>query len=297
MRPHVRSRLLTSSLAAGALALSGCGVPGVPTTAVHSHTGPTPTVTHARTAVSTADAAPPWKGLPLRTRKKSGRPGDPINVAFEGSKSAILAAFKQIGWVEADPLTTKNDLHLAAATVAGQPYRHAPVSTLYLFGRAQDVAVERELGSTAKRDHARLWDAHRTDPVTHLELWLGDAARDNKIEVVRKDGVIAGTTHHIDADIDAVRDRIEDNLPRVRAPVLVVRGEYDPLVPRRWAEEAARLLPNARCAEIAGVAHVAHYDAPARFVRLARPFLDASGDGGDGGDGRDGPVAASSREV
>lgn len=70
-------------------------------------------------------------------------------------------------------------------------------------------------------------------------------------------------------------DRIEENLPRMTVPTLVVRGEHDPLVPPRWGEEATRLLPSARLAVITGVAHVAHYDAPDRFVSLARPFLDA----------------------
>jgi 2-hydroxy-6-oxonona-2,4-dienedioate hydrolase len=41
----------------------------------------------------------------------------------------------------------------------------------------------------------------------------------------------------------ALADRIEDKLPLVQAPTLVVRGARDPIVPQAWAEEVSRLLP------------------------------------------------------
>jgi pimeloyl-ACP methyl ester carboxylesterase len=60
--------------------------------------------------------------------------------------------------------------------------------------------------------------------------------------------------------------RIEDRLPHVEAPTLVVRGERDPIVPRRWAEHAAQLVPGGELVEIAGAPHAAHYThPPSRF--------------------------------
>lgn len=41
----------------------------------------------------------------------------------------------------------------------------------------------------------------------------------------------------------SMRDRIEDKLPHVDAPVLVVRGGQDRMVSQAWAEEVTRLLP------------------------------------------------------
>lgn len=174
---HVRTSLLVVGALGGLLALAGCGLPTVPITSTHASVGPTPTVIHAQTAIHTADAAPPWTGLPLRTRTSAGTPGDPVNVAFEGSKSTIVAAFKKIGWVRADPLSVENDVRLAKDTLTHRSYPRAPVSTLYLSGRPQDFAVEKEVGTVAQRDHARLWDTHRTDAKTHLELWIANAAR------------------------------------------------------------------------------------------------------------------------
>ena len=40
----------------------------------------------------------------------------------------------------------------------------------------------------------------------------------------------------------ALADPIADKLPRVRVPVLLVRGERDSLVPQRWTERAAALI-------------------------------------------------------
>jgi hypothetical protein len=160
-------------------------------------------------AVTASQPAPPWAGLPVRTVTQSGVPGDPVNVGLEGSRAEILAAFKTIGWVPADKLSVRNDLRMADAALQHRPYPTAPVSRLYLFKRVEDFAVEREIGSTiARRDHARFWDTGRTDPVTHLELWIGDAARDVGVKVLFRHHLPVGTTHRIDAHIDAERDLI-----------------------------------------------------------------------------------------
>lgn len=155
-----------------------------------------------------ASPTPPWSGLPMRPATHSGVAGDPINVGIEGSRAALLTAFHKIGWVQADPLSAGHDIHLAEAALLHRLYPTAPVSRLYLFGRPEDLAVERELGSVSRRDHARFWDTHRLDPVTHLELWIGDASRDVAVEVLRRHHIPIGTTHRIDPNVDAERDRI-----------------------------------------------------------------------------------------
>jgi pimeloyl-ACP methyl ester carboxylesterase len=73
----------------------------------------------------------------------------------------------------------------------------------------------------------------------------------------------------------ALDDRIEEKLPHVRVPALVVRGSRDPIVPQRWAEEASRLLPMGRLAVILGAPHTVVYDAPLDLARVVRPFLSS----------------------
>ncbi len=71
---------------------------------------------------------------------------------------------------------------------------------------------------------------------------------------------------------DALDDPIERKLPEVAVPALVVRGEKDPIVPQRWAEEAARLLPKGRLVVVEG-AHTLNFAAPDPFVSAILPFL------------------------
>ncbi len=75
----------------------------------------------------------------------------------------------------------------------------------------------------------------------------------------------------------AVRDRIEDKLPLVRVPTLVVRGERDPIGSQRWAEGVTQLLPSGRLSVIPGAPHTLNYSTPRAFVRVLRPFLEGAG--------------------
>lgn len=72
----------------------------------------------------------------------------------------------------------------------------------------------------------------------------------------------------------ALADRIEDKMPGVVAPTLIVRGERDPLVPERWARKLTRLAPRAQLRVIKGEGHALNYAAPAAFVAVVRPFFN-----------------------
>ncbi len=47
-------------------------------------------------------------------------------------------------------------------------------------------------------------------------------------------------------------------------------------MPQRRAEEATRLLPEARLVVIPGAAHTVNYSAPLELARVVRPFLLAA---------------------
>jgi 2-hydroxy-6-oxonona-2,4-dienedioate hydrolase len=71
-------------------------------------------------------------------------------------------------------------------------------------------------------------------------------------------------------------DRIEDKLPRIEAPVLVLRGEKDAIVPQRWAEEVARLAGADGVRVIPGAGHALNYTAADELMRRIRSFLAGS---------------------
>lgn len=74
----------------------------------------------------------------------------------------------------------------------------------------------------------------------------------------------------------ALQDRIEEKLPHVSQPALVVRGERDPLISERWAAEVNRLLPESSLVSIAGAAHGVNYNSPERLARLVLEFLESN---------------------
>lgn len=77
--------------------------------------------------------------------------------------------------------------------------------------------------------------------------------------------------------------RIEETVPRIRASTLLIRGEFDRLVPREWAEEIAEATPHARAWEIPDASHSvmhAHAEEVARLcvehARAPQPDRDES---------------------
>jgi 2-hydroxy-6-oxonona-2,4-dienedioate hydrolase len=71
------------------------------------------------------------------------------------------------------------------------------------------------------------------------------------------------------------RDSIEEKLPRIDAPAMVVRGERDAVIPQSWAEEVARLLGADRFLVAPGAGHALNYSDADELMRLIRPFLRA----------------------
>ena len=67
--------------------------------------------------------------------------------------------------------------------------------------------------------------------------------------------------------------RIEERLPLVRQPALVLRGGRDRVAPQRWAREAAALLPDGRLRLVPGYAHMPHWSGAVETARAVREFL------------------------
>ena len=71
----------------------------------------------------------------------------------------------------------------------------------------------------------------------------------------------------------AAEDRIEERLPMLGAPTLVLHGTLDPIVPLRWAEEVTDLLPDGRLIVVPKAAHAVNYNAPSELARHVREFI------------------------
>jgi 2-hydroxy-6-oxonona-2,4-dienedioate hydrolase len=72
----------------------------------------------------------------------------------------------------------------------------------------------------------------------------------------------------------ALADRIEEKLPSLEMPALVVRGGRDPVVSEPWTEKVCRLLPKGRLAVLPRAAHALQFSFPRELAALLAPFLD-----------------------
>ena len=70
----------------------------------------------------------------------------------------------------------------------------------------------------------------------------------------------------------ALADRIEDKLPRLTAPVLIVRGVQDPIVSEAWGRRLAELPSNGTFITTRG-AHTPNFSEPDAFSDVVRWFL------------------------
>jgi pimeloyl-ACP methyl ester carboxylesterase len=112
---------------------------------------------------------------------------------------------------------------------------------------------------TVPRQIARLLLDATREPLSLIPLAAGDYLRAGFIRAAR-------TLRF------ALRYELEDVLPRVRVPALVLGGGRDPLVPYWWAREASRLLPAGELFALRGAAHAFNYSAPAEFAHLVLKF-------------------------
>jgi hypothetical protein len=141
---------------------------------------------------------------PRITHTPAGIPGDPVNVALLGSESDVIHAMTKAKWDPADELTFRSSVRIAVDSVFRRPDPDAPVSTLELFGRKQDLAFEQPVGdSPRQRHHVRFWHWDRLHE--GREVWFGAITFDERVGLSH---TTAQVTHHIGADLDAERDRL-----------------------------------------------------------------------------------------
>jgi len=168
---------------------------------------------------------------PATTNAQASKSGDPVNLAVVGEFDTILAAFSA-RWDESETITLATCWKTVRAFLLGTQYRYSPVSPLYLFGRSQDIALQRTRRSINDRLHLRLW-------LTPLQfngapVWVGQVSRDIGVRFTTK--VWNLTTHRIDSDVDEARDYVMEDLlqaERVKAVGYVDGvGSCTPQAPR-----------------------------------------------------------------
>jgi pimeloyl-ACP methyl ester carboxylesterase len=118
-------------------------------------------------------------------------------------------------------------------------------------------------------------DGGRSVPRELLRL-LWDVPREpfSLVPVVTRDYLRAGLGRVLRTLRYALADRLEERLPALDLPVLVLRGARDPVVSERWTEKVARLLPHGRLAVVPRAAHALQFSHPREVAALLKGFLD-----------------------
>ena len=171
--------------------------------------------------------------IPRRVGDLAGNPGDMVNFALIGSQDQVTKGFAAAGWVQVDKTTQDAVVHGLISTLSHAAYTEMPMSTLYLFGRSQDLSFARAtpLEVAAIRHHLRVWKT--TETVGGEPLWVGSATHDNGFE---KDQRTGGVTHHIDANVDQERDFVQQSF--LGAGVLAGAAYVTPGTPLTTAKTA-----------------------------------------------------------
>jgi hypothetical protein len=152
------------------------------------------------------------EALPPATTNAAGtRPGDPVNLVVIGEFETLLGAFAA-RWDESETITLATCWKTVRAFLLGANYRYSPVSPLHLFGRDQDIALQRTRHSINERLHLRLW----LTPLTFdgKPVWAGQVSRDIGVRFTTRAWNL--TTHRIDPNIDESRDYVIEDLLQAR---------------------------------------------------------------------------------
>lgn len=117
-----------------------------------------------------------------------------------------------------------------------------------------------------------------------LLLQALDLQRDGFVEGARMNTVLAtdylrSVRQYVHQVGPMLRYRLEDTVPQVEQPVLVVRGDRDPIARRDWARTVAAAAPRGRFVELAGPHHVQERQ-PVAFAQLVGDLVHVEDTGG-----------------
>ena len=138
--------------------------------------------------------------------KKNTAEGDPLNIVFVGSRTAIFTALIRRGWHATEVNHMRSAMKTTRSFFFGSQYLYSPISPLYLYGRSQDLGLQKARHSISRRNHMRLWRAPYD--FQGQEVYIGQISRDIGVKFQKQ----TITTHAIDPYVDHTRDSLADDL-------------------------------------------------------------------------------------
>jgi hypothetical protein len=142
------------------------------------------------------------------TNKDGSKNGDPLNLVVIGGLEDAFPALARRGWRPTEVTWSGSVMRMVSSALAGDRYAYAPISDMYLFGRRQDLALQKARDNIHQRNHLRLW----LSPMRYQgkQVWLGQISRDIGSRLTIHSPTL--TTHKIDPDVDEARAALAEDL-------------------------------------------------------------------------------------
>ena len=171
--------------------------------------------------------------IPRRVSDPNGRPGDMVNVLIVGTQDQMVQVFTTAGWVQVDKTMGNTVLNALMDSLQKKDYLTMPMSTLFLFNRAQDYgfAHGEPVKVAMSRNHLRAWKSPYE--VAGRPLWCIAATHDIGFERDQRNN---GVTHKIDPAIDGEREYVNGTLSGTG--LVVQRDHVTPADPLTTAKTA-----------------------------------------------------------
>jgi hypothetical protein len=147
------------------------------------------------------------------TNANGTKTGDPLNLVIIGGPEAVWPAFLRSGWDPTAAMGAGSAVKTGVFGIFGGAYRYAPISNLYVYGRAQDVALQKVRSNIHYRNHLRLWLAPVT--VKGMPVLIGQISRDIGSRFTTKSKTL--TTHRIDPNVDETRSSLVQDFIHAQA--------------------------------------------------------------------------------
>ena len=140
------------------------------------------------------------------TNKKQSSNGDPLNIVLIGNREVISTALIRRGWQATEATHFGSSMKTVRSFFFGIQYFYSPISPLYVFGRSQDIGLQKAHWGVSRRNHIRLWRAPYN--FRDQEVYIGQISRDIGVKFQKQ----TLTTHAIDPYVDSTRDGLIEDL-------------------------------------------------------------------------------------
>jgi hypothetical protein len=143
------------------------------------------------------------------TNEDGTKDGDPLNLVIVGGLDDAFPALVRRGWRPTEEKWLGSIWRMVTSALSQERYPEAPVSDLFLFGRPQDLALQKARDNIHQRNHLRLWLS--TMRYHGKQVWVGQISRDIGSRLTIHTPTL--TTHKIDPDVDAARAALGEDMP------------------------------------------------------------------------------------